>query len=119
MCRPYDPRALEVADAIAREEGIRVCRGVYAAMLGPCLETRAEYRLLRTVGADAVGMSTVPEVIVANHMGIPVLGISCITNMAAGLVPLKLTHREVLDTAEKAAGTLSVLLRAVIPRIHE
>jgi len=119
MTEAYSPALRAAALESAVQEGIHLQQGVYLGLPGPSYETPAEIRMCRALGADAVGMSTVPEVIVANHMGIPVLGISCITNMAAGLVPLKLTHREVLDTAEKAAGTLSVLLRAVIPRIHE
>jgi purine-nucleoside phosphorylase len=81
MCRPYDPRAIRLAEAIALEQGIRVHRGVYAALPGPCLETRAEYRMLRTIGADVVGMSTVPEAIVAVHAGLQTFGIACITDL--------------------------------------
>ena len=91
--------------------------GVYAALTGPCYETPAEIRYLRTIGADLVGMSTVPEVIVANHMGINVLGISVVTNLAAGMSGEKLTHKEVLETGEQVRGTLVRLLRGVMPRL--
>jgi purine-nucleoside phosphorylase len=84
---------------------------------GPSYETPAEIRYLRTIGADLVGMSTVPEVIAASHMGIKVLGISCVTNMAAGILPQKLTHTEVIETGERVKGTLAALLRAVIPQL--
>ena len=102
--------------AIAREAGI-VKEGVYAALPGPSYETPAEIRYLRSIGADLVGMSTVPEVIAANHMGIKVLGISCVTNMAAGILPQKLTHAEVIETGNRVKGTLAALLRAVIPQL--
>ena len=87
-------------------------------MPGPSYETPAEIRYLRTIGADLVGMSTVPEVIAANHMGIKVLGISCVTNMAAGILPQKLTHKEVLETGERVKDTLAALLQAVIPQVE-
>jgi purine-nucleoside phosphorylase len=86
---------------------------------GPSYETPAEIRMCRTLGADAVGMSTIPEVITANHMGIRVLGISCITNMAAGILPQKLSHKEVLETAGKASGKLQSLLRLILPRLSD
>lgn len=100
--------------AIARQAGV-LKEGVYAALAGPSYETPAEIRYLRTIGADLVGMSTVPEVIAANHVGIQVLGISCVTNMAAGILPQKLTHAEVIETGERVKDTLAALLRAVIP----
>jgi len=102
--------------AIAREAGV-LKEGVYAGLPGPSYETPAEIRYLRTIGADLVGMSTVPEVIAANHMGIKVLGISCVTNMAAGILPQKLTHSEVIETGDRVKGTLAALLRAVIPQL--
>ena len=101
---------------IAKEAGV-LKEGVYAALPGPSYETPAEIRYLRTVGADLVGMSTVPEVIAANHMGIKVLGISCVTNMAAGILPQKLTHAEVMETGDRVKDTLAALLRAVIPQL--
>lgn len=107
--------------AIAKEAGVALGltlkEGVYAAVPGPSYETPAEIRYLRTIGADLVGMSTVPEVIAANHMGIKVLGISCVTNMAAGILPQKLTHTEVIETGDRVKDTLAALLRAVMPRL--
>ena len=107
--------------AIAKEAGMRMGltlpEGVYAAVQGPSYETPAEIRYLRTIGADLVGMSTVPEVIAANHMGMKVLGISCVTNMAAGILPQKLTHQEVLETGERVKDMLGALLRTIIPRL--
>jgi purine-nucleoside phosphorylase len=91
--------------------------GIYAAMLGPSYETPAEIRYLRTIGADLVGMSTVPEVIVARHMGLEVLAISCVTNMAAGMSGEKISHEEVMETGERVRGKFLALLRAVLPRI--
>jgi purine-nucleoside phosphorylase len=107
--------------AIAREEagkfGIKLEDGVYAALLGPSYETPAEIRYLRVIGADLVGMSTAAEVIAARHMGIEVLAISCVTNMAAGILDQILTHQEVMETGEKVRGQFEALLHAVLPRI--
>ena len=107
--------------AIAREEagklGIKLEDGVYAALLGPSYETPAEIRYLRIIGADLVGMSTAAEVIAARHMGIEVLAISCVTNMAAGILDQILTHQEVMETGEKVRGQFEALLHAVLPRI--
>ena len=104
-----------------REESERlgggIFEGVYAAVLGPNFETPAEIGFLRTIGADLVGMSTVPEVIAARHMGIEVLAISCVTNMAAGITGEKITAEEVLETGERLGGKFLALLRAVLPRI--
>jgi purine-nucleoside phosphorylase len=109
--------------ATALEEGKRlgmtIHEGVYAAVPGPSYETPAEIRYLRTIGADLVGMSTVPETIAARHMGMQVLGISCVTNPAAGILDKPLDHKEVLETGERVKGQFIVLLRAVIPRIAE
>jgi purine-nucleoside phosphorylase len=108
--------------AIAREEAaklnITLQEGVYAALLGPSYETPAEIEYLRRIGADLVGMSTVAEVIVARHMGMKVLAISCVTNMAAGILDKPLSHAEVMETGERVKSTFESLLRAVLPRIE-
>jgi purine-nucleoside phosphorylase len=91
--------------------------GVYVAVHGPSYETPAEIRFLRTIGADAVGMSTVPEAIVARHMGIEVLGISCITNPAAGVLPQPLNHDEVMEVARRVSGQFITLLEAIVGRL--
>jgi purine-nucleoside phosphorylase len=117
MTEAYAQTYRKLALAEAERLGIDLHEGVYAALPGPSYETPAEIRYLRTIGADLVGMSTVPEVIAARHMGIRILGISCVTNMAAGILDQPLSHREVLQTAERVKGQFMALLRAVIPRI--
>ncbi|HEX5425291.1 MAG TPA: purine-nucleoside phosphorylase [Candidatus Acidoferrales bacterium] len=117
MTEAYAKDYRKIAIAEAQRLEIEVHEGVYAALAGPSYETPAEIRYLRTIGADLVGMSTVPEVIVARHMGIRVLGISCVTNMAAGILDRPLSHAEVLDTAERVKGQFIALLRAVTPKI--
>lgn len=117
MTNAYTKAYREIALAEAKKLGIAPHEGVYAAMLGPSFETPAEIRYLKTIGADLVGMSTVQEVIAARHMGIRVLGISCATNMAAGILDRELSHAEVLDTGERVHGQFVALLRAVLPRI--
>jgi len=117
MSEPYDRRLLDLARTVAEELGLPLRRGVYAALLGPSYETPAEVRMLEKLGADAVGMSTVPEVVVARAAGVPVLGLSLITNPAAGLSPAPLAHEEVLEVAAAAAGDLARLVRAIVPRI--
>ena len=113
----YSPRLRHLADEAAVAQGLTLRHGVYAACHGPSYETPAEVRYLRTIGADAVGMSTVPEAIVARHMGIDVLGISCITNFAAGVLPQPLNHDEVLETAKRVRDTFIALLNGVIAGI--
>jgi len=117
MSESYDGAMRSIAQEVARQRGIVLREGVYIDLLGPSYETPAEIRMFRTLGADAVGMSTIPEVIVANHMGIRVLGISCITNMAAGILPQKLTHQEVMDTTERVREEFQLLLQGIIPRL--
>jgi purine-nucleoside phosphorylase len=115
MSEAYDPRLQEIAEKACAKVGMTVRRGVYIAFNGPSYETPAEIKAARTLGADAVGMSTVPEVIAARHMGIRVLAISCITNMAAGVIKKKLHHLEVLEVAEKVkSGLLDVLGRVIV-----
>ena len=117
MSEAYWRAHRETAKRVAAELGITVTEGVYAAMLGPSYETPAEIRYLRAIGADVVGMSTVPEAIVANHMGIKVLAISCVTNMAAGILPQKIDHREVLEAGAMVRDTLVRFLKALLPRL--
>jgi purine-nucleoside phosphorylase len=117
MTQAYWKSYREVALAEAKRLGIEVREGVYAALSGPSYETPAEIRYLRAIGADLVGMSTVPEVIVARHMGIRVLGISCVTNMAAGIFNQPIDHAEVMETGERVKTQFVALLRAIIPRV--
>jgi len=117
MSEPYAAKLRAVARAVAEEQGLALQEGVYAGMLGPSYETPAEIRMLRALGADAVGMSTVPEVIAARHAGIEVLGISCITNMAAGILDQPLSHQEVVETAERVKGSFLHFVSALIPRL--
>jgi purine-nucleoside phosphorylase len=115
MSEAYDKKFRALALAEGRRLGINLGEGVYAALAGPSYETPAEIRYLRTIGADLVGMSTVPEVIAARHSGLRVLGISCVTNAAAGVLDQPLDHKEVLETAERVKGQFIALLRGVIP----
>jgi len=117
MSQAYARDYREAAIEEARSLGLTVYQGVYAAMLGPSFETPAEIRYLRAIGADLVGMSTALEVIAARHMGIKVLAISCVTNMAAGILDQPITHHEVLETGERVKGAFTALLKAVLPRI--
>jgi purine-nucleoside phosphorylase len=119
MTVAYDRRFREMTVGEGNRLGIGMYEGVYAALAGPSYETPAEIRYLRAIGADLVGMSTVPEVIAARHAGIRVLGISCVTNAAAGILDKPLNHLEVLETAERVKGQFIALLEAVIPRIAE
>jgi len=117
MTQAYWKSYRQAALVEAKRLGIEVHEGVYAALSGPSYETPAEIRYLRTIGADLVGMSTVPETIVARHMGLRVLGISCVTNMAAGILDQPLDHLEVIETGERVKSQFIALLRAVIPHI--
>ena len=114
MTEAYDPQLREIAEKACAQAGVPVQHGVYIAFTGPSYETPAEIRMARTLGADAVGMSTVPEVLAARHMGMRVLGISCVTNMGAGILKKKLDHREVLEVGERVkAGLMDVLGRVI------
>ncbi len=117
MTNAYDKTFRELTLAAGRHLAIDLGEGVYAALAGPSYETPAEIRYLRSIGADLVGMSTVPEVIAARHSGIRALGISCVTNAAAGVLDQPLDHTEVLETAERVKSQFIGLLRAVIPQI--
>jgi purine-nucleoside phosphorylase len=117
MTRAYAKEYVQVAREEAAKLGIDLQDGVYAALLGPSYETPAEIRHLRIIGADLVGMSTAAEVIAARHMGMKVLAISCVTNMAAGILDQILTHQEVMETGEKVRGQFEALIRAVLPRM--
>jgi len=119
MTSAYDKRFREMTLGEGNRLGLGLYEGVYAGLLGPSYETPAEIRFLRGIGADLVGMSTVAEVIAARHSGIRVLGISCVTNAAAGILDQPLNHIEVLETAERVKGQFIGLLKAVIPRIAE
>ena len=117
MSYTYSKRYREIALQEASKLKIPPHEGVYAGLLGPSYETPAEIRYLRTIGADLVGMSTVPEAIAARHMGVNVLAISCVTNMAAGILDQPLNHEEVLEVGRRVMGQFIALLRAVLPRI--
>jgi purine-nucleoside phosphorylase len=117
MSAVYSPRLRAIAHEVAARLDIPVAHGVYIAVHGPSYETPAEIRAFRTLGADAVGMSTVPEAIAARHMGIEVMGISCITNMAAGVLPEPLNHDEVMETARRVGGQFIALLEGIIERL--
>jgi purine-nucleoside phosphorylase len=117
MSEVYSTRLRGIADEVAQAQGLRLGHGVYVAVHGPSYETPAEIRFLRTIGADAVGMSTVPEAIVARHMGLQVLGISCITNAAAGVLPQPLNHDEVMEVARQVRGAFGALLEGIVARL--
>jgi purine-nucleoside phosphorylase len=117
MTQAYCKAYREIALAAAKRVGKTLHEGIYAAVLGPSYETPAEIRYLRTIGADLVGMSTVLEVIAARHMGMKVLAISCVTNMAAGILDQVINHEEVLETGERVKGDFIALVRAVLPEM--
>ncbi|MBI2681377.1 MAG: purine-nucleoside phosphorylase [Candidatus Solibacter usitatus] len=118
MSDAYSKAYRETAKRVAQDLYIPLAEGVYAGLAGPSFETPAEIRYLRTIGADVVGMSTVPEVIVANHMGMRVLAISCVTNMAAGILPQKLTQEEVIEAGAMVRDTLVRFLKALLPALE-
>ncbi|MBW1810846.1 MAG: purine-nucleoside phosphorylase [Deltaproteobacteria bacterium] len=118
MSNAYNSDLREQAKQIAKSEGIELKEGVYSAMTGPSYETPAEIRMLKTIGADAIGMSTIPEAIAANHVGMRVLGISCISNLAAGISDKPLSHAEVKETANKAKDKFTRLLLALIGQLR-
>ena len=117
MSAAFDPQLIELASGLATGLGFELRRGVYAGLLGPAYETPAEVRMLKTLGADAVGMSTVLEVLAARHMGLRVLGISCISNLAAGISEVPLNHEEVTETAARARPRFEALLSSVLESI--
>jgi purine-nucleoside phosphorylase len=118
MSEAYAKNFRETARKAGAEMNLELSEGVYAALSGPSYETPAEIRYLRTIGADLVGMSTVPETIAANHMGMKVLGISCVTNFAAGVTDQKLDHKEVLEVGARIKDTLVELLRKILPSLQ-
>jgi len=117
MTEVYSAALRQIAKRTAAELNIPLFEGVYAGMLGPSYETPAEIRFLRTIGADLVGMSTVPEAIAANHLGMQVLAISCVTNIAAGLSGRKLAHEEVLEIGRRVSATFLQLLQNLLPKL--
>ncbi|GGL46690.1 purine-nucleoside phosphorylase [Sporolactobacillus putidus] len=117
MSAPYNPALIDLGKRAASSLGIGIQEGVYLATHGPQYETPAEIRMMRTLGADAVGMSTVPEVIAANHAGLKVLGISCITNMASGILNKPLSHAEVIDTANRVKEDFTRLVKKIVRHI--
>jgi purine-nucleoside phosphorylase len=119
MTHVYTKDYREMVRAEAAKLGMTLHEGVYAALLGPSYETPAEIRYLRTIGADLVGMSTAFEAIAARHMGIKVLAISCVTNMAAGILDQPLSHQEVMETGKRVKSRFEALISAVLPRIQQ
>jgi purine-nucleoside phosphorylase len=119
MSEAYDRRLRDLAEAACAAVGIRARRGIYLALTGPSYETPAEIRMARTLGADAVGMSTAPEVVAARHMGMRVVGISCISNLAAGVSARPLDHHEVLETSERVKAPLLAVLARIVARAAE
>jgi purine-nucleoside phosphorylase len=117
MSEAYPESLRNLAREVAKPLNLELKEGIYLALSGPTYETPAEIRAFRTLGADAVGMSTVPEVIAMSHMNIPVLGISCITNMAAGILKQKLTHQEVMDTTARVQREFTALVLGVLQKL--
>jgi purine-nucleoside phosphorylase len=117
MTNAYDPGLRAAAREAAARIGLELPERVFAGWLGPAFETPAEIRMLRTLGADLVGMSTVPEVLAARHLGLRVLAVSSVTNMAAGILPEPIDHEQVLVIGERAQGRLTALLRELVPAL--
>ncbi|MED4581497.1 purine-nucleoside phosphorylase [Brevibacillus choshinensis] len=117
MSEAYSKELRQLAKEVASEQGFELREGIYVGLLGPSYETPAEIRMLRILGGDAVGMSTVPEVIVARHMGVKVLGISCISNMAAGILEQPLSHDEVMETTEKVKTQFLALVNGIVAKL--
>lgn len=117
MTEAYSKECRDIIDECAKELNIPLQHGTYVGLLGPTYETPAEVRMLRTLGGDAVGMSTVPETIAANHLGVRVCGLACITNLAAGMSETKLTHQEVVENSKASVERLDRLLSKVVPRL--
>ena len=117
MHQVYNPDLIALADAIANEKGIHLVHGVYVGVQGPTFETPAEDRMYRILGGDAVGMSTVPEVIVANHCGMKIFGVSAITDLGGFDVPVEVSHEEVQEAANKAQPIMTELIKEMIKRI--
>lgn len=117
MSQPYNRELINICKNTAKKIGLKVKEGTYFMMSGPSYETPAEVRMIRELGGDAVGMSTVPEVIAANHCGLKVLGISCITNMASGVLDKPLTHSEVIETSERVKSNFSKLIKEIVKNI--
>lgn len=117
MSEAYNKEFIKIASESAKKVGVQVVKGVYTMMSGPTYETPAEIRMVRAIGGDAIGMSTVPEVIVANHSGMKVLGISCITNMAAGILDQPLNHQEVMETSNMVKDMFKKLVREIVKSI--
>jgi purine-nucleoside phosphorylase len=117
MSAPYDADLCALARDVAQRSGVALAEGVYCGLLGPSYETPAEVRMLGVMGVDAVGMSTVPEVIVARALDMRVLGVSCVTNMACGLSTTPITHAEVIETTAHAAATFERLISGVVARL--
>lgn len=117
MSEPYDGDLRALAHRVAKEQGVALAEGVYFGLLGPTYETKAEVRMLARLGADVVGMSTVPEVIVARALAMRVLGFSCVTNLACGLAAAPITHDEVLETTARVAARLQQLVRSVVAKL--
>ncbi len=119
LTEAYDKKLATICEQAGRRIGLNMRKGVYAGLLGPSFETPAEIRMLRTLGADVVGMSTVLETIAANQMQVSVLGISCVTNMAAGILPQQLNHKEVMETGDRVRSVVLELFAELLPTLHK